>query len=57
MQHARGAAPGAYAREFFVSQTPEVTAMIGVVIDVAGRARSREGRSDNGRAIRAVDWW
>jgi exonuclease SbcC len=28
----------AYGREFFVSQTPELTAMADVVIDVAGLA-------------------
>ena len=34
---------GGYAREFFVSQTSELTGMADVVIDVAGLARSREG--------------
>jgi hypothetical protein len=38
-----GARLGGYAREFFVSQTSELTVMADVVIDVAGLARSREG--------------
>jgi hypothetical protein len=37
---------GGYAREF-VSQTPELTAMADVVIDVAALARSGEGGRSN----------
>jgi hypothetical protein len=34
---------GPYAREFFASQMPELTAMADVVIDIAALARSGEG--------------
>jgi hypothetical protein len=32
-----------YAREYFVSQTPELTQMADVVIDIGALARSGEG--------------
>ena len=34
---------GGYAREFFVSQTPELTQMADVVIDLPALAKSGEG--------------
>src|SRR4030095_9263490 len=46
----------AYGRELFVSQTPELTAMADVVIDVAELA-TLGGREQNGEVILAGDWW